>query len=85
MRSGVATRPIDSILTHTRDRLTQFVYHSGIIMKPVFLAAKAKSTSEVVYCEGEDERVLRAVQIVVDEGLARPILIATTACARRRE
>ncbi len=74
MSSGVATRPIDDFHAYT-DRLTQFVYHSGIIMKPVFLAAK-QNPKRVVYCEGEDERVLRAVQIVVDEGIARPILIA---------
>ncbi|MFN0040545.1 MAG: phosphate acyltransferase, partial [Burkholderiales bacterium] len=53
----------------------QFVYHSGLIMKPVFTAAK-KNPKRVVFCEGEDERVLRAVQVVVDEGLARPILVA---------
>jgi malate dehydrogenase (oxaloacetate-decarboxylating)(NADP+) len=74
MKSGVSTRPILDFDAY-RDRLTQFVYHSGIIMKPVFLAAK-QNPQRVVYCEGEDERVLRAVQIVVDEGLARPILIA---------
>ena len=74
MSSGVATRPIDDFHAYT-DRLTQFVYHSGIIMKPVFLAAK-QNPKRVVYCEGEDDRVLRAVQIVVDEGIARPILIA---------
>ena len=73
MRSGVATRPIDDFSIY-EERLTQFVYQSGVIMKPVFLAAK-QSPKRVVYCEGEDERVLRAVQIVVDEGLARPILI----------
>ena len=74
MKSGVSTRPILDFDAY-RDRLTQFVYHSGIIMKPVFLAAK-QNPQRVVYCEGEDERVLRAVQIVIDEGLARPILIA---------
>ena len=74
MKSGVATRPILDFEAY-KERLTQFVYHSGIIMKPVFLAAKQKP-QRVVYCEGEDDRVLRAVQIVVDEGLARPILIA---------
>jgi malate dehydrogenase (oxaloacetate-decarboxylating)(NADP+) len=74
MKSGVSTRPIIDFDAY-KERLTQFVYHSGIIMKPVFLAAK-QNPQRVVYCEGEDERVLRAVQIVVDEGLARPILIA---------
>jgi malate dehydrogenase (oxaloacetate-decarboxylating)(NADP+) len=73
MASGVATRPIESLEAY-RDSLTQFVYHSGLIMKPLFTAAK-KAPRRVVYAEGEDERVLRAVQIVVDEGLAKPILI----------
>jgi len=74
MESGVATRPIGDFGQYV-DRLTQFVYQSGLLMKPVFLAAK-QSPRRVVYCEGESERVLRAVQIVVDEGLAKPILIA---------
>ncbi len=74
MESGVATRPIEDFSVY-RDKLTQFVYHSGLIMKPVFSAAK-QNPKTVVYCEGEDDRVLRAVQVVVDEGLARPMLIA---------
>jgi malate dehydrogenase (oxaloacetate-decarboxylating)(NADP+) len=74
MDSGVATRPIEDMSAY-RDKLTQFVYHSGLIMKPVFSAAK-QNPKRVVYCEGEDERVLRAVQVVVDEGLAKPILVA---------
>jgi len=74
MESGVATRPIEDFSAY-RDKLTQFVYHSGLIMKPVFSAAKL-NPKRVVYCEGEEERVLRAVQVVVDEGLARPMLIA---------
>ena len=73
MDSGVATRPIDDFAAY-REKLTQFVYHSGLIMKPVFSAAK-ENPKRVVYCEGEDERVLRAAQVVVDEGLARPILV----------
>jgi malate dehydrogenase (oxaloacetate-decarboxylating)(NADP+) len=73
MASGVATRPIADLDAY-RDSLTQFVYHSGLIMKPLFTAAK-KAPRRVVYAEGEDERVLRAVQVVVDEGLARPILV----------
>jgi malate dehydrogenase (oxaloacetate-decarboxylating)(NADP+) len=73
MDSGVATRPIEDFAAY-REKLTQFVYHSGLIMKPVFTAAK-QNPKRVVYCEGEDERVLRAVQVVVDEGLARPILV----------
>jgi malate dehydrogenase (oxaloacetate-decarboxylating)(NADP+) len=57
-----------------RQQLTNFVYHSGFVMKPVFDKAK-QAPKRVIYAEGEDERVLRAVQAVVDEGLARPILI----------
>jgi malate dehydrogenase (oxaloacetate-decarboxylating)(NADP+) len=73
MASGVATRPLADLDAYTQS-LTQFVYHSGLIMKPLFTAAKA-APRRVVYAEGEDERVLRATQIVVDEGLAKPILI----------
>jgi malate dehydrogenase (oxaloacetate-decarboxylating)(NADP+) len=73
MDSGVATRPIADLDAY-RESLAQFVYHSGLIMKPLFAAAK-QAPRRVVYAEGEDERVLRAVQIVVDEGLARPMLI----------
>ncbi|MEW5887435.1 MAG: NADP-dependent malic enzyme [Pseudomonadota bacterium] len=73
MASGVATRPIEDFDAYM-DQLQQFVYHSGLLMKPVFGAAK-KNPKRIVYAEGEDERVLRAVQVVVDEGLARPILI----------
>ena len=73
MDSGVATRPIANLDAY-RDQLTQFVYHSGLIMKPVFDAAK-REQKRVVYCEGEDKRVLHAVQVVVDEGIARPIVV----------
>jgi malate dehydrogenase (oxaloacetate-decarboxylating)(NADP+) len=73
MDSGVATRPRADLDAY-RDSLQQFVYHSGLIMKPLFIAAKAQPR-RVVYAEGEDERVLRAAQIVFDEGLAKPVLI----------
>jgi len=73
MDSGVATRPIADFDAY-REQLQQFVYHSGLLMKPVFAAAK-KIDKRIVYAEGEDERILRAVQVVVDEHLARPILI----------
>jgi len=73
MDSGVATRPIADLRAY-HDQLIQFVYTSGLIMKPVFEAAK-KNPKRVVFCEGEDERVLHAMQTVVDEGLARPIAI----------
>jgi malate dehydrogenase (oxaloacetate-decarboxylating)(NADP+) len=74
MDSGVATRPIADLVAY-REQLTNFVYQSGLIMKPVFAAAR-RAPRRVVFAEGEDERVLRAVQVVADEGLARPILIA---------
>ncbi len=73
MESGVAARPIDNLDVYT-DKLNNFIYHSSFLMKPVFTAAKA-ANSRVIYAEGEDERVLRAVQVVVDEELAKPILI----------
>jgi len=73
MESGVATRPIADIAAY-RSRLRRFVYHSGATMEPVFDAAR-KNPKRLIYAEGEEERVLRAVQVVVDEGLARPILI----------
>ena len=75
--SGVATRPIENFGAY-RDSLQQFVYNTGFIMKPLFAAAK-QSPQRIVYAEGEDERVLRAVQVVVDEGLAKPILIGRPA------
>ncbi len=73
MDSGVATNPINDMGAY-RDRLNQFVYHSGLVMRPVFARAKA-SPRRVVFSEGEDERVLQAVQTVCDERLAQPILI----------
>jgi malate dehydrogenase (oxaloacetate-decarboxylating)(NADP+) len=80
--SGVATRPIADLDAY-RESLSQFVYHSGLIMKPLFSAAKL-SPKRIVYAEGEDERVLRAVQTVVDEGLATPVLIGRPAVIERR-
>ena len=74
MESGVATRPIADFDAY-RDSLQKFVYHSGLIMKPLFAASKASRRKRVVYAEGEDERVLRAVQVVVDEEIAAPILV----------
>src|SRR3954466_10499274 len=73
MDSGVATRPRADLEAY-RESLEQFVYHSGLIMKPLFTAAKA-APRRIVYADGEDERTLRAVQIVFDEGLAKPVLI----------
>jgi len=71
--SGVATRPITDAQAY-REQLTKYVYQTGMFMRPVFIAAKARP-ARVVYAEGEDERVLRAVQVVADDGLAKPILI----------
>ncbi|RJF82349.1 NADP-dependent malic enzyme [Azospirillum cavernae] len=78
MRSGVAVRPIADFKAY-RDQLAGFVYRSGTVMQPVFAAAAAAETKRVVYAEGEDDRVLRAVQVVVDERLARPILVGRAA------
>ena len=82
MESGVATRPIADLGAY-RESLTHFVWHSGLIMKPLFSAAKA-APKRLAYAEGEDERVLRAVQTVVDEGLARPLLIGRPAVIEQR-
>ncbi|HYF41867.1 MAG TPA: NADP-dependent malic enzyme [Ramlibacter sp.] len=81
--SGVALRPIKDMDAY-RDRLQSFVYASGTTMKPIFNAAKAAQKKRVAYCEGEEERVLRAAQIVVDEGIARPTLIGRPAIIARR-
>jgi malate dehydrogenase (oxaloacetate-decarboxylating)(NADP+) len=74
MDSGVATRPLSDIESY-RARLRRFVYQSGSTMEPIFAAAKKAATRRLIYAEGEEERVLRAAQVVVDEGIARPILI----------
>lgn len=73
MESGVATRPIADLAAY-QETLTQLVYRSNMFMKPVFGEAK-RHPKRVVYAEGEDERVLQAIQAVIDEGLATPILI----------
>lgn len=72
--SGVALRPIKDMDAY-REQLQNFVYASGTTMKPIFTAAKAAAKKKVAFCEGEEERVLRAAQIVCDEGVARPTLI----------
>ncbi len=81
--SGVALRPIEDMDAY-RERLQSFVYASGTVMKPIYAAAKAGSRKRVAYAEGEEERVLRACQIVVDEGLARPTLIGRPAVIAQR-
>jgi malate dehydrogenase (oxaloacetate-decarboxylating)(NADP+) len=80
--SGVATRPIADLDAY-RQSLTRFVYQTGLVMRPVFAAAKARP-ARVAYAEGEDERCLRAVQVVLDEGLARPILVGRPAVIESR-
>jgi len=77
MDSGVARRPIDDLAEYQRD-LERFVFRSGQLMAPVFEAAR-KLPRRIVYGEGEDERVLRAAQTLVDEGIARPILLGRRA------
>ncbi len=72
--SGVALRPIDDLDAY-RDKLQRFVYASGTMMKPIIDAARRAQKKRVAFAEGEEERVLRAVQIIVDEGIARPTLI----------
>jgi malate dehydrogenase (oxaloacetate-decarboxylating)(NADP+) len=72
--SGVAARPIQDWEAY-REKLQSFVYASGNTMKPIFTAAKGAKNNRVAYAEGEEERVLRAAQVVVDEGLARPTLV----------
>jgi malate dehydrogenase (oxaloacetate-decarboxylating)(NADP+) len=82
MDSGVASRPIADMAAY-RQQLDEFVYHSGLVMKPIFIAAKQKP-ARVVFCEGEDERVLRAVRTVCEEGLARPIVIGRPEVVERQ-
>jgi malate dehydrogenase (oxaloacetate-decarboxylating)(NADP+) len=83
--SGVATRPIKDLEAYA-DSLQQFVYRSGTFMKPLFAVAKQTPADmkRIVYAEGEEERVLRAVQVVVDERLARPILVGRPAVLETR-
>ncbi len=81
--SGVAQRPIQDMNAY-RERLQSFVYASGTVMKPIFTAAKSALHKRIAYAEGEEERVLRACQIVVDEGLARPTLIGRPAIIAQR-
>ena len=88
MDDGVATRPLADLEAYI-EQLQQFVYHSGAFMKPLFSNAKRLVREEgtrtrIVFTEGEDERVLRAVQVVVDEGLAKPILVGRPAVLAAR-
>jgi malate dehydrogenase (oxaloacetate-decarboxylating)(NADP+) len=81
--SGVASRPIADMDAY-RERLQGFVYASGTMMKPIFTAAKRALKKRIAYSEGEEERVLRAAQIVLDEGIARPTLIGRPAVIAER-
>ncbi|HEV2609510.1 MAG TPA: NADP-dependent malic enzyme [Noviherbaspirillum sp.] len=83
--SGVALRPIEDMQVYA-GRLEQFVYRSGTFMKPIFQVAKKAPASKkrIVFAEGEEERVLRAVQVVVDEKLAKPILVGRPAVLAQR-
>ncbi|MFC5608306.1 NADP-dependent malic enzyme [Variovorax soli] len=81
--SGVATRPIEDLDTY-RQHLSRFVYHTGMFMRPVFSAAKVAGAKRLAYAEGEDERVLRAAQWAVDEGIAQPILVGRPAVIEAR-
>ncbi len=85
MDSGVATKPIADFEAY-RQQLQQFVYQSGTMMKPVYAAARkvAPERSRIVFAEGEDERVLRAVQILVEEKLAQPVLVGRPAVIESR-
>ena len=81
--SGVALRPIADMHAY-REKLQSFVIASGSMMKPVYAAAKQASAKRVAYAEGEEERVLRACQILVDENIARPVLIGRPAIIAQR-
>jgi len=82
MDSGVATRPIEDFPAY-RQRLSEFVFRSGLAMKPVFERAR-KSPKRIIYAEGEDERVLRAAQVLIEEGIARPMLIGRPEIVAKR-
>jgi malate dehydrogenase (oxaloacetate-decarboxylating)(NADP+) len=82
MASGVATRPISDFAAY-HDELEVFVFRSGQVMRPVIEAAR-RSAARIVYAEGEDERVLRAVQTLVDDGIAEPILLGRRAVIEQR-
>ncbi|MBW4048052.1 MAG: NADP-dependent malic enzyme [Proteobacteria bacterium] len=81
--SGVAARPIGDLEAY-REQLQQFVYQSGVVMRPIFSIARHAQKKRIVYAEGEEERVLRAVRTVVDEQLARPILVGRPAVIAQR-
>ena len=83
IEDGVATRPIEDFVAYM-DRMQEFVYLSGNFMKPIMALAKSAERRRVVYAEGEDERVLRAIQVVVDEKIAQPILVGRPQVVEKR-
>jgi malate dehydrogenase (oxaloacetate-decarboxylating)(NADP+) len=83
LASGVATRPVKDMAAY-KEKLQSFVYASGNTMKPIFSVAKRAQNKRIAFAEGENERVLRAAQIVVDEGLARPTLVGRPAVLEQR-
>ncbi len=82
MESGVATRPIEDFEAYEH-KLQQYFYRSQLVMRPVYLRAK-EDPKRVVYCEGEEERVLQAIQVILDEGIAKPTLIGRESVVRER-
>ena len=82
MESNVATKPINDFRAYT-EKLSQFVFRTTTLMKPLFDRAKA-DVKRIVFAEGEEDVVLRAVQNVVDEGLAKPILVGRPAVIEKR-
>ena len=82
-RSGVALRPVKDLVAY-RDRLQNFVYASGTTMKPIFSVAKRAAHKRIAFAEGESENVMRAAQVLVDEGIARPTLIGRPAVLEQR-
>lgn len=82
MDSGVATRPIEDFDAYTH-KLSEFVFRSGMVMRPLFQKAKA-DLKRIVFSDGEDERVLRAVQMIVDEKIAKPIIIGRRDVVEKR-
>lgn len=82
MDSGLATRPIEDMEAY-RDKITQMVFRSGLVMKPIFDAARA-DPPRVIYAEGEEPRILQAVQSVLDDNLAKPILVGRPSVVKKR-
>jgi malate dehydrogenase (oxaloacetate-decarboxylating)(NADP+) len=83
MDSGVASRPITDMDAY-RDKLKEFVYHTGVGMRAIFMAAKQAPQKRILYAEGEEERVLRAAQVIIEEKLAKPVLIGRPAVIEMR-